>query len=501
MIKNKRMKRTNTLFAALLLAPLAPMAALHAAERNNDKPNILLIVVDQMRSTALGIAGREKVRTPNLDSLATGGSRFVNAISSCPSCAPARATLFTGLHTLSHRVVNNELQVRLDSGSLARSLTMGGYDCGYIGKWHLDGGSRQAFTPPGPRRLGFDDYWASANCTHDYMNSFYYEDSDPKPKWIKGYEPVFQTDLAIRYLEKKSRGSKPFFLTLSLGTPHDPYQEMPEQVLARYPWPQVELPATSSRYIPSEIMKAKKQVLAGYYAHITALDEQVGRLMEWLKAHQLSDNTLIVFTSDHGDMLGNHEAWYKSQPWRESIGIPLLIRWPGHIPAGRVSSAPVSLVDLMPTMLSLAGIPIPAGTQGENLAAFMKGDESAAPESVFINFLPHVAVIPNPPFRGVVTATHTYSEDDRGRPWLLYDDAHDPLQTNNLISWSSRDNPEVVALQQALHAKLAAWMKRVGDKGENGDVINDRYQPGHIGGSLHPPSDPEFQRLRALRND
>ena len=110
-------------------------------------------------------------------------------------------------------------------------------------------------------------------------------------------------------------------------------------------------------------------------------------------------------------------------------------------------------------------------------------------------------MIPNPPFRGVVTATHTYSEDDHGQPWLLYDDAHDPQQTNNLISWSSSNNPEVVALQKVMHAKLAAWMKRLGDTGENGDAINARYMPGSIGGQFPPVKDKEFDRLRALRND
>ena len=132
-----------------------------------------------------------------------------------------------------------------------------------------------------------------------------------------------------------------------------------------------------------------------------------------------------------------------------------------------------------------------------------QGDEKAAPNSVFINFLSHVAVIPNPPFRGVVTATHTYSEDDHGQPWLLYDDEHDPQQTNNLISWSSRNNPEVVALQKIMHTKLASWMRRLGDTGENGDAINARYMPGSTEGQFPAShySDKEFDRLKALRND
>lgn len=460
------------------------------------KPNILFILTDQMRSTAMGMAGREKVRTPNLDALAAAGTRFTNAIANCPSCAPARATLFTGLHTLSHRVVNNELQVRLDVPTFAGSLTAAGYACGCIGKWHLDGGPREGFTPPGPRRLGFDDYWAVANCTHAYMNSFYYENDDPGPKFIDGYEPIHQTDLALQYIKTRSETKKPFFITLSYGTPHDPYQEMPAELLERYPWKSMEFPETNSRYVPGEITEAKKKILAGYYAHIEALDTQVGRLLTQLTRLGLADDTIVVFTADHGDMLGNHDAWYKSQPWRESVGIPLLMRWPGHIPAGRASNGPISLVDLMPTLLSLCGVPISPSVEGVNMAAFVCGDETAAAESVFINFLAQVRIIPQPPFRGVVTRTHTYAETEEG-PWLLYDDARDPLQKNNLISWANRDRPDIVRLQGELSKKTRGWMDLLGDEGLWGDAINDRYQPGHVGGVLPHARDPHFETRRA----
>jgi len=199
------------------------------------QPNILFILTDQMRSTAMGCAGLEQVRTPNLDLLAGEGTRFSNAVSNTPSCAPSRASLLTGLHTLSHGVVNNELQVKLGTGTFAGSLRDVGYACAYIGKWHIDGGARTDFTPPRPRRLSFDDYWAVASCTHDYMNSFYYENDDPKPKAIPKYEPVFQTDLALDYIEKKTDQDDPFFLVVSWGSPHDPYLEMPDELLEQYP--------------------------------------------------------------------------------------------------------------------------------------------------------------------------------------------------------------------------------------------------------------------------
>lgn len=467
---------------------------------NTKKPNILFILTDQMRSSAMGCAGVENVLTPNLDRLAAEGTRFTNAIANTPSCAPSRASLFTGLHTLSHEVVNNELQVKLGTGTLAGALGNNGYKCGYIGKWHLDGGPRTAFTPPGPRRLGFDDYWAVANCTHDYMDAFYYENENPDPKWTPGYEPVHQTDLAINFIERKAEADDPFFLVVSWGSPHDPYQDMPPEIQERYPWQDIDFMETNSAYVPSEIMEAKKKALAGYYAHISALDDQMGRLLQTLEKKKMTESTIVVFTADHGDMLGNHDAWYKSQPWRESIGIPMIMRWPDRIPEKRISDGPISIIEIMPTLLSLTGTAIPEDTEGDDLSDFVLGDEDSAPDSVFINFAPNVEVIPQPPFRGVVTRTHTYAATSEG-PWLLYDDKKDPFQKNNLITWANRDNKKILKLQRDLNNKLDDWLNRTDDPFEDGDLINDKYQPGHRGGVLPHPQDSRFNRLKAERKD
>jgi arylsulfatase A-like enzyme len=457
---------------------------------NERKPNILYILTDQMRSTAMGCAGIEKVKTPNIDRLAAEGTRFTNAVANSPSCAPSRGTILTGLHTLSHGVVNNEIQVKNDGPTFAGALTDNGYKCGYIGKWHLDGGPRTGFTPPGPRRLGFDDYWAVANCTHDYMSSFYYTE-EPKPHFIEGYEPIHQTDLAIDYIKEKAKADNPFFLMLSIGTPHDPYREMPQELLERYPVDDVELMETNSIYVPGEIMQAKKDILAGYYAHIMALDDQVGRLEAALKETGQFEDTIIVFTADHGDMLGNHEQYYKSQPWRESIGIPMITHWPGHIPEGRVTDAPISLIELTSSLITMTDTEVPGEMQGDDLSALILGDESAAPDSVFINFAVDVHCIPAPPFRGVVTRTHTYAETPDG-PWLLYDDKADPLQKNNLITWANRDNPEVATIQQELHKKLRYWLERTNDPFDDGDTVSDKYQPGHVGGVLPIEDPPDY---------
>jgi arylsulfatase A-like enzyme len=240
---------------------------------------------------------------------------------------------------------------------------------------------------------------------------------------------------------------------------------------------------TNSSYVPEEILSAKRKMLAGYYAHIMALDEQFARLDQCLRDLNIADDTLVVFTSDHGDMLGNHGHYFKSQPWRESVGIPMLMRWPGKIPQGRVTDGPISLIDLSASLIALAGAEVPDAMQGNDLSAFILGDESAAADSVFINFAANVHCIPSPPFRGVITRRHTYAETVQG-PWLLYDDRADPFQQNNLISWANKDDPAISRLQQDMHAKLAYWLQRTDDAFEDGDVLNDRYQPGHIGGVL-----------------
>jgi arylsulfatase A-like enzyme len=471
-----------------------------------DKPNILFVLTDQMRSSAMGCAGVEKVHTPNLDRLAGEGTRFSNAVSNTPACAPARATLFTGLHVLSHELVNNEKQVKLGTCTFAGGFTGAGYKCGYIGKWHMDGGARTAFIPPGDRRLGFDDYWAVANCTHSYMESFYYEDDDPQMKWVEGYETIAQTDLALAYLQRKAREKSPFFLTLSWGTPHDPYLEMPAEDAEKYRWEDIEYMPNNSPYEPAEVKAAKRKMLAGYYAHITALDGQLGRLLQFLDENsdprepekKLAETTIVVFGSDHGDMLGSHGQYFKSQPHKESTGVPLIMRWPGRIPAARTTDGPISLVDLMPSLLSLSGVEASSQAQGEDLAPFILGDETQAQDSVWINFPVDVKIIHSPPFRGVVTRDYTYAVTREG-PWCLFNNKEDPFQRNNLISWAARDNPEVVALQRELQAKVDVWLARTNDPFEEGDAVSDRYQPGHRNGVLPQVVDEEFQTALQLR--
>lgn len=431
------------------------------------KPNILLVFSDQQRSTAMGCAGVEAVSTPAMDALARQGSRFTNAVSNTPVCSPARASLFTGLHVLTHGLVNNDIAIRTDVRSLAHCLNDAGYRCGYIGKWHLDCADRGVFVPPGPRRLGFDDYWAACNCNHAYFAAHYYLNNDPEPRWFDGYEPDTQTDLAIRYLEERGRGAQPFFLALSWGPPHCPYRVVPQRFLDLYP-------PESIRLLPNAPPHANREIIAGYYAHVTALDECLGRLLRALDAAGLADDTIVVFTSDHGDMLFSQDKGWKTKPWRESVGIPLLLRWPGHIPVGRVSGEPISLVDLMPSLLALADLPVPAEVEGEDLSAHIRGAKSTTQDSVFINYPVCPTAFHHRAWRGVVTRTHTYARFAES-PWVLYDDAADPFQLANLAA-----SPAHAALRDELEVELQRWLRRCRDSFEPSDVVAARLYPGHV---------------------
>lgn len=451
------------------------------------RPNILFVFTDQQRSTALGCAGAEDVVTPNLDRFAAQGIRFTNAVANTPVCSPARATILSGRHVFGHGLVTNDIPMRTDIPHIAGEFTSAGYRCGYIGKWHIDEGDRGVFIPPGPRRRGFDDFWAVANCTHDYNGSHYYLNDDPAPYWHKGYDAFSQTDMAIEYLESRGPGSgtNPFCLFLSYGPPHCPYKSAPAEFQSMYAGKVFRLLPNTRPDAPIEARNLAWQgfpagagirdIMAGYYAHVSALDHAFGRLMDALDRLGLAANTLVVHTSDHGDMLFSHNRGWKCKPWRESVGIPMLVRWPGRIEPGRVSDAPVGLVDIMPTLLGAAGVQVPAGVEGADLGPLLRGDESAAPVEQYINFPCMPASFSLKEWRGVVTRRHTYVCTRNG-PWMLFDDKADPFQMNNLVQ--DKDHEGVVS---GLDARVAEWLGRTGDNFASSGQVADRYAPGHKG--------------------
>lgn len=430
-------------------------------------PNILVVFADQMRGMDIRIRGNSDVITPNMDRLANEGSLFPNAYANCPICTPSRGSLLTGLYPLSHRAITNDLPIATDITSIAKILKDVGYRTGYIGKWHLDGVPRDKFTPPGPRRLGFNDFWASWNCSHNYYNAYYYKDtSEAIP--IEGYEPIGQTDLAIQFLENSLKYKEPFCLFLSWGPPHDPYFMVPDRYKSRYIpenitlRPNVKELDSCKNLLSYEDRKFTiKETISSYYSAITALDEQLGRILDFLDGNNLDKDTIVIFTSDHGDMLWSQGKMKKEQPFEESINIPFIIRWKGHIPSGRINQSLISIVDIVPTILGLVGVNIPKDIEGEDLSRVILGLEDDGPSSVFLQ-----EIVPVDEgyaqgireWRGIRTLRYTYARYSDGEGWILYDNEEDPYQLNNLIN-----SPKYKSVKEKLEDMLKYWLKRTKD--------------------------------------
>lgn len=395
-----------------------------------DKPNVVFVFSDQHRAEATGYAGNRDVKTPNLDKLVTESICFSTAVSGNPVCSPYRASLMTGQYPLTHGVFVNDVCLSDDSISIANAFSQAGYDTAYVGKWHLDGHGRSNFIPK-ERRQGWD-YWRVLECTHDYNNSYYYGDEPVKYKW-DGYDAEAQTRCAQEYIKNRDP-NRPLSLFLSWGPPHNPYETAPKKFKDMYSPESLTLRLN----IPEEVSEHARKDLSGYYAHISALDELIGDLLETLEQENMADNTIFVYTSDHGDMLGSHGVFRKQKPWDESIIVPFLLRFPQAF--GRSAQdvrIPINAPDIMPTLLGLCDIPVPETVEGTDYAAFLRGEEDLHVEAALIECIHPFGEWHRgnggKEYRGIRTRRYTYVRDLNG-PWLLYDNEEDPCQLNNLCN-------------------------------------------------------------------
>ena len=474
---------------ALASASVPLLVRQAAAQEPPRRPNIIFVFADQMRSHVLGCYGNEQVATPHFDRIGQEGARFQNAISAWPVCSPFRAMLMTGLYPLHNGTVTNDTAPRDDLPTIATVCRANGYDTGYIGKWHLEW-KRDPFVPT-ERRRGFD-FWASRNCSHQYFDSFYCGDT-PDHVPLAGYEPEAQARMAADYIRQLR--DRPFCLFLSWGPPHGPYIA-PDPYMQQFPAEALglrqnvaeadtvhELLATDPSTLSEKVRKQRgnwretleddarfrERCLQGYCASTRALDDCMGMLLRALDETGLAENTILVFSSDHGDMMGSHRMISKQMPHEESISIPFLLRYPGKVPAGVTTDALLSPVDIMPTLLALAGLECPAGIDGRDFSAAAMGTGSDQREAVLL-----MKLLPggNPwiangvtTWRGVRTKRHTYARLlDRG-PWLLFDNEADPYQMQNLI-----DRPEHAVLRDRLDDLTAELMKKADDPGDDATI-------------------------------
>ncbi len=450
-----------------------------------DRPNLLFLMADQLRPQSCGYAGDPRAETPNLDRLAREGVDFQNAVSMHPVCGPFRASLFTGCYSSTTGYVINELAARTDLPTLAGTLTAAGAACAYFGKWHLyaseakpadDAGRFHAnpanqFVPPGPDRLGFDAHWAAYNFNHSYNDGFFYEDT-PQRRALPGYEPDAITDLVLDHLDRA--GEEPFFTCVSYGTPHQPWTEanIPAAWLDRFRDVDFPLPPNyadgEGRYWHgwydeawwAEAVKPHLPAWQRIYAAMTAnLDWNVGRLLDRLEARGLADNTIVVFTSDHGEMFGAHGRVQKNIFYDEAARVPLLLRWPGRIPAGTRSDACINTPDLMPTLLGLLGVDAPAGIEGMDLSGHALGHGGPEPTAAFLQGMgPSVDWDDGHEWRALRDRRYTYAVHRADGREELYDNLRDPLQMENRIA-----DPAAAAVRDRLRAELCARMDALGD--------------------------------------
>ena len=403
------------------------------------KPNVVILVADQWRAQAVGFAGDPNVRTPNLDRLAACSVNVTNAISGCPVCSPFRASLLTGQRPLTHGVFVNDVPLNTNAVTIAKVLKNAGYDTACIGKWHVDGHGRNSFIPR-ERRQGFD-YWKVLECTHDYNNSEYFADTPEKLKW-NGYDALAQTEDAKTYMTNHARDAKPFFLLLAWGPPHNPYETAPEEYRKIYNGKDLKLRPN----VPANDVDRARKDLAGYYAHCTALDKCVGDLWQTLKDAGIERDTIVLFTSDHGDMLWSQGNIRKQRPWDESIRIPLLIHYPAAFgDSGKKLGALVNAQDLMPTLLGLCNVKIPKTSEGIDYSKYFERGRGRIPDCALITcpvpFGEFTGKVGGREYRGIRTERYTYVRDLNG-PWLLYDNQTDPYQLTNLCNRGEAPVPQ-----------------------------------------------------------
>ena len=449
-------------------ASVAMTRQLSWAERSTvdhpaDRPNLVFIFADQWRAQATGYAGNKDVKTPNLDRLAKQSVNFSNAVSGCPVCSPYRASLLTGQYWLTHGIFYNDKPLNPDAVTIGKVYRRAGYQTGYIGKWHVNGhdrdtplqDGRMAFIPE-ERRQGFG-FWRVCECTHNYNRSPYYAET-PVERYWDGYDAIAQTREAQQYIRRHANKS-PFVLFISWGPPHAPYETAPEKYRAMFEPAGISVRSN----VPEPLKEKAREELAGYYAHIATLDDCIGDLLETLKECRIEENTIFVFTSDHGDMLYSHGQTKKQKPWDESVRIPFLLRYPAvHGKSGRTIDMPINTPDIMPTLLGLSGIAVPESVEGRDFSGVIKETQPPGNDAALI-------MCPVPfhqwnyqrggrEYRGVRTRRYTYVRDIKG-PWLLYDNQADPYQLNNLC-----DDPTYATVRQELQTILSRKLKETNDQ-------------------------------------
>ena len=472
------MKKRLNIF--LLAFPLCPVFQIQAQE----KPNLVFIMADQWRGNALGCLGKEPVKTPCLDQLAREGVNFTNAVSSYPVSSPARGMLMTGMYPHKNKVTGNcnsanapyGVELPQDARCWSDILKANGYQTGYIGKWHLDAPYEPYIDTynnhgavawnewcPKERRHGFD-YW-TAYGTYDYhLKPMYWDTDAPRDSfyYVNQWGPEYEADKAIEYLNKHIDKTQPFALVVSMNPPHTGYELVPDQYKEMYKNLNVETLCANRPDIPAkgtEMGDYFRNNIRNYYACMTGVDENIGRIINELKRLGLFKNTIVVFTSDHGICMGAHEQAGKDIFYEESMRIPVLISWPEKIKPKTDQTTMIAFADLYPTLLSIMGFQqqIPEEVQTFDLASVLlcgKENNRIVQPYYYIQ-----SSNPATGYRGLRTDTHTFTihaTDGKVDKIILFDRRSDPYQMNNI----AMQHPKLV---NRLKSQLKTWLQKTED--------------------------------------
>jgi len=360
---------------------------------NREGYNILFIFADRMHGFAMGCMGNPDVKTPNLDRLAAEGTLFRNTYSCYPICSPFRAILQTGRYAHQTGVVENAMAIPANERTLAAALNDGGYRTGYVGKWHL-GGKGSIGVPP-ELRAGFTDF-AGYQVYNDYLDEVWFFDEKGNKTEYKKHRTDATTDAAIERLEKIK--DKKFAMFVSYQAPHHPeqppkeYEDMYADIKIHRrpncqdidPYIRTFSPPRTAENDPiyKKYNKSLDTYLKLYYAMITQLDYNIGRLLKKLNELGLAGKTVVIFTADHGDMQGSHGLNRINIFYEEAARVPLIVKVPGGS-KGIVSNELVSSVNLFPTILDYGGLPREKSAEGISFAPITMGKKQKLAEAVF----------------------------------------------------------------------------------------------------------------------
>lgn len=454
-------------FLALLLAAVASLAsftsisasAATAPTTTPTRPNFLFVYTDDQRYDAIGVVQREHgerarfpwFKTPAMDRIAAEGVRFRNTFVTLSLCAPSRATFLTSRYNHLNGVINNETSFPEDSVTYASVLRAAGYTTGYIGKWHM--GMQRG------QRPGFS-YSASFVGQGKYQDCPFEINGVETP--TKGWVDDVSTDYAIEFL--KQNRDKPFSLVVGFKTPHVPIVP-PDRAKDRFAgeeWRPVPNLNVTAPFRESPASKAgppaKRPTKLDYFRCVSAIDDDLGRLLDSLDALGLAENTVVVFTSDNGYIFGEHSIGDKRASYDESLRIPFVVRYPKLFPKGKVVDQMILNLDLAPTFLDLAGVAIPSTMQGKSWAPLVAGKTDGWRKAFFYEYFLEDHYYNFPTTMALRTDTAKLIKYPGHDDWLeLFDLQADPYETVNL----ARD-PAHAALLAQMDAEYTRQEKAVG---------------------------------------